>query len=193
MKSSIIKTKTKTNRIVMFVFLLLNIFTWENALSWKPKTVLDCIGKNVNLVTKYSYRTIDIDSAQKTDSMPKYTVAQYSLKATDSDLILYFYKLAKVRNYWLTANPQLLFDEVTFDEDEDLTPVFPNSFFKLIRKGSTVTLIIIYPYSTEIESILSKLIVSERDLSHVSAFPVIKNLNIQSDTIVLPLMDYQIQ
>lgn len=192
MKSSIIKTKTKTNRIVMFVFLLLNIFTWENALS-KSKTVLECIGKNVNLVTKYSYRTIDIDSAQKTDSMPKYTVAQYSLKATDSDLILYFYKLAKVRNYWLTANPQLLFDEVTFDEDEDLTPVFPNSFFKLIRKGSTVTLIIIYPYSTEIESILSKLIVSERDLSHVSAFPVIKNLNIQSDTIVLPLMDYQIQ
>lgn len=190
MKSSIIKTKT--NRIVMFVFLLLNIFTWENALS-KSKTVLECIGKNVNLVTKYSYRTIDIDSAQKTDSMPKYTVAQYSLKATDSDLILYFYKLAKVRNYWLTANPQLLFDEVTFDEGEDLTPVFPNSFFKLIRKGSTVTLIIIYPYSTEIESILSKLIVSERDLSHVLAFPVIKNLNIQSDTIVLPLMDYQIQ
>lgn len=190
MKSSTIKTKT--NRIVMFVFLLLNIFTWENALS-KSKTVLECIGKNVNLVTKYSYRTIDIDSAQKTDSMPKYTVAQYSLKATDSDLILYFYKLAKVRNYWLTAKPQLLFDEVTFDEDEDLTPVFPNSFFKLIRKGSTVTLIIIYPYSTEIESILSKLIVSERDLSHVLAFPVIKNLNIQSDTIVLPLMDYQIQ
>lgn len=179
----------KRNRAVIFVFLLLNILAWEDCLS-KSKTVLDMLGKNVSLVTKYSYRTIDIDSDQKTDSLPKYTVAQYSIKATESDMILYFYKLVKVEHYFPTIIPHFLFDEVTFSEDEDYTPVFPNGFVKLINKGNTVNLIIIYPHSTDIESILSKLIVDERDIQDICSFPVAEKMNIQSDMIVLPLMDY---
>lgn len=127
------------------------------------------------------------------DSCRGYTNSIVKYTAPDSvSCFLYFENICKG-----CKEPQWLYVyEEDFPSEEIELRDFPTEFYKYVFANQTIRLVIIHPIETDYTDILSKIKVRavwkrDYDGQKTKLFPVLRHYSIQSDIIVLPVLNLE--